>query len=71
MESLPAFILALWEADAYNETYPNGPKKTVLLTSSDWAALDAYTREGKKPCTEPIAFKPALIKDVKSTTLHF
>lgn len=72
MDSIPACILALWEAEAYNETYPDRPRKTVLLTSSDWALLDAYERlPARKPCSVPIAFKPAIIRDVKSATLRF
>ena len=71
MESIPAVILALWEAHAYNEMYPDREKKTVLLTSSDWDILEEYNRSAKKTRNDSIAFKPALIKDVKSTTLHF
>lgn len=71
MDSIPACILALWEAEAYNETYPDRPRKTVLLTSSDLAQLDAYSHAAPKALNEPIAFKSAIIKDVKSATLRF
>ena len=72
MDSIPACILALWEAEAYNETYPDRPRKTVLLTSFDFDALEAYTRtQVKKPIREPIVSKTSGIKDVTSATMTF
>ena len=70
MDSIPACILALWEAEAYNETYPKRTPKTVLLTSFDFDALEAYTRGAPARC-ETIAYKQSIIKEVKSATMTF
>ena len=68
MDTIPKFLIALWEAEAYNEMYPERPIKTVLLTSANlqWLETNGGT---KKP--EPVAFLPGIIKDVGSAVMHF
>jgi hypothetical protein len=68
MDSLPAFVLELWEADAWNELHPNGPKKSVLLTHAQLKWLN--DNGPQTPPAEPIAFKPT-IRDVGPVTMHF
>lgn len=50
MESLPPFIYQLMAADAQNETYPNDPPQTVLLTSHDleWLARSTVYKSKHK-----------------------
>jgi hypothetical protein len=67
MDTIPEFVIRMWEAELHNEMYPERPLKTVLLTSSDLIWLESNST----PKAKPIVSKPLRIQDVGSKVLHF
>jgi hypothetical protein len=72
MDTIPEFVIKMWEAELHNEMYPERPLKTVLLTSSDLIWLESSSKPvyTKKPEKARVS-EPLRIQNVGSKVLYF